>query len=228
MRFGIRIGCLILLASSVGSFSASTPGRRVLGVVIQTEQGKLDSADAKVGSNVYSCDRLETPDSGILRVRVGASQMFLTKTSLAELEDESNAIQGIAMNGTVGFASPAGDSFSLRTPAGIVRAANGLAVTGQVVFTGPQKLLISAIHGDLILDAGGELRTIPEGQSAEVTFDNNMDNSCHEGAYADESQAKTPAIHRPVGFYLVAGGAAAVGAYWGWHESSESPSKPDR
>lgn len=230
MRFAPRIGCLALCLAIAGQLPAlaRARSRRVLGIVVETERGHLDNALAQLGADVYSCDRLETEPNGVLRVSVGASQFFLSATSLAALEDDGNAIQAVSMGGTVGFSSPASANFSVRTPAGIVRAAGDQAASGQVTYLGPQKLLISAIHGDLTLDSGVEPRTIPEGRSAEVTFDSGLDEGCHdESAAADQTQVK-PYAQRKIAFYLIMGAAAAISSYFIWRDIAESASTPSQ
>lgn len=226
MRFVARICCLVVCVGFVCQSPAmARRGRRVLGVVVQTDRGRLDNATAVQGANVYSCDRLETDEGGVLRVKVGPSQLFLSGSSAAALEDEGGAIQALAMGGTVGFSSAGSDGFSVRTPAGVVRATGGQAASGQVTFVNAHQLVISAIHGDLTLDSGGEFRTVPEGKSANVTFDNNIDNGCHDEAAADQTQVK-PLVQHQIGFDLIMGGVVAVPAILLWHESSESDTKP--
>jgi len=222
MRFGFRIGCLSLCLALMSQAPASARvhgGRRVLGVVAQTDRGHLDSALAQMGANVYSCDKLDTEDGGVLRVKVGSSQLFLAGSSLAALEDEGSAVQALAMGGTVGFAS-------MRTPAGVIRATNGQPASGEVTYKGPHELLISAMRGALTLETGSEFRTIPEGKSADVTFEGNVDNGCREAAAADQQTVK-PYVQHKIGFYIVMGAAAAVPPYLLWREFAESDSKPN-
>lgn len=230
MRFVVRVGCLLLSLSLFVEplLMAQGRSRRVLGVVVQADRAHLDNAVAQLGANVYSCDRLETEPNGVLRVAVGASQLFLAASSLAALEDDGNEIQALFLGGTVGFSSPPSAGLALRIPAGIVRAAGGRAASGQVSYAGPQKLVLSAIQGDLTLDSGGELRTVPEGKSAEITFDGGLDDRCQEEAPADQSSVKQPLVHRKIGFFLIMGAAAAVSSYFLWHTSSESDSKPSQ
>jgi len=228
MRFALRAifvalgAALLWQAPAMARVHAS---RRVLGVVAQTDRGRLDGAVAALGANVYSCDRLETDSGGVLRVTVGSNQLFLSGASLAQLEDEGSAVQALAQAGTVGFSISGAGDFSVRTPAGIVRGTSGKAVSGQVTFTGPHEIVISSMLGDLTLDTGGEFRTIPDGKSANVTFETNIENSCHEEAAADQTQARPVAQHK-LGFYLIMGGAAAIPPYFIWQEISESDSKP--
>lgn len=228
MRFGFQAICVALCAGLLWQAPAvarTRASRRVLGVVVQADRAHLDNATAVLGANVYSCDRLSTDEGGVLRVKVGSSQLFLSALSTAALEDEGSAIQALAMGGTVGFSTPGADGFSMRTPAGILRGTSGQEASGQVTFAGPHEILITSIRGDLTLDTGGEFRTIPDGKSANVTFENGIDNSCHEEAAANQSQ--TNPYSRPrIGFYLAMGGGMALASYFIWQETTESDSKP--
>lgn len=223
LRFVILVLCLTPLAYGPAFARRIERGKRVLGVIVQTEQGKLDNAVAQTGADVYSCDRLETDQGGTMRVTVGPSQIFLTATSLSALEDDGGAVQALAMQGTLGFSFSAGDNFSVRTPAGIIRSMSGQAIAGQVTYEGPQKLLISSMRGELTLDTGNGFKTIPEGKSAEVTFDGVVDDSCHDEA-APWTQAK-PLIQPKIGFYLLAAGGLSIPPILLWHHTSESDSK---
>lgn len=227
MRSAVRGICVALCVAMLwqGPVMARThASRRVLGVVAQTDHGKLDSSEAALGANVYSCDRLETEQGGVLRVKVSSNQLYLSgANSLAQLEDEGSAIQALAEAGTVGFSISGSGDFSVRTPAGIIRGISGRAVSGQVTYTGPNQIVISSMQGDLTLDTGGEFRTIPDGKSASVTFDNNIGDSCREEAAEDQTQQR-PVVQHKIGFYLLMGAAVGVPVYFLWHETSESDS----
>jgi hypothetical protein len=231
MRFALRFWlvavCLSLALQSVALANVSRGrGRRVLGVVAQAELGRLDGQTAVVGANIYACDSLETDQNGSFRATINQSQIILGPLSYAQLEDEGgNAVQALAISGTIGFSLANGPDFTVRTPAGIIRSASGGPASGQVTYKGPRELLISAMHGDLTLDNGGELRTIPEGKSADVTFPDGIDNSCHEGAGPYDNQPQTSALRRPIGFYIIGGAAAGVAIYFIARQISESPSK---
>jgi hypothetical protein len=228
MRFGVRFSLGVLLLSGLSVLPAKADSRRALGVVVQTDHGHIDTTNAVTGADIYSCDSLDTDDGGVLRVKVGASQIFLSSSSAAALEDEGSAIQALAASGTIDFAISAAQDLSVRTRAGIIRGTGNQAASGQVAYKGPQELIISAVHGDLLLDDGGELRTIPEGKSADVTFDENLDDSCRNPAAADQTnQGVQRAFNaRKIGFYLLAGTAAAIPAYFIWHSAAVSDSTP--
>ena len=103
----------------------------MLGVVSQTNLAHIDSANAVMGADIYSCDALDTDQGGALRVRVGAGQVYLSSGSAAALEDDGSEIQVVTSSGTVGFSEPASGDIAIRTPAGIVRAVGGAAAPGK-------------------------------------------------------------------------------------------------
>ena len=75
MRSVVRL-CLVLVCSAaLLVWPAFAAHRRVLGVVTETDRGHLDSQNAVVGADIYSCDSLDTNDGVALRVRVSASQV---------------------------------------------------------------------------------------------------------------------------------------------------------
>jgi hypothetical protein len=229
MRSVVR---LVVAALSCGAlFTLSTfaaPGRvaarphgRALGVVSQTNLGHIDQIDARLGTDIYSCENIYTEDNGgAMRVRIGPSQLYLAANSNAELEDDSTGIEVLADSGTVGFSIPAAANLSVRTPAGMVRAEGGSAAAGEVTYKGTNELLITALKGNLTLDNGGELQTIPEGKSADVTFQDSLSQACHEGA------APPQFPHDKISFFILIPAGLAIPSYILWQEQSESPSKP--
>ncbi|HKV06066.1 MAG TPA: hypothetical protein VJO53_13300 [Candidatus Acidoferrales bacterium] len=227
MRFVAGIGVTVLFAASLCVSPAQAAHRKVLGVVAQADHARLDGSTAVVGADVYSCDTLETDEGGTLRVRVGSSQVFLSSLSSAALEDDSGAIQVVMTSGTVGFSEPASDEISIRTPAGIVRAAGGQAATAQVTLTGPKELVVSAIHGDIALDNGGALQSIPEGKSADVTFEENLEPGCHDEGETLNSSRRVYPQHK-IGFDIIGPVVLGGTAYWLWQEETESESKPKK
>src|ERR1700722_15501621 len=104
MRLFVRYSLVLLAFSVVYGSPARADHRRALGVGSQTERGHIDTTNAVTGADIYSCDSLDTDDGGVLRVKVGPNQLFLSASSTAALEDDGNAIQGLATTGTVGFA----------------------------------------------------------------------------------------------------------------------------
>jgi hypothetical protein len=229
MRFRARY-CGVLCAVALVLPSAQAGQhveRKVAGVVSQANLGHIDSADAVAGANVYDCDTLETEQGGQMRLQVRGGQVYVASGSEGQLQETPTAIDVYVERGTVGFSVMAGGMIEVMTPAGIVRAANGQAASGEVTLTSPKEMLISAMHGDLVLDNGGDIRAIPQGQTARVTFDEGNAPACHEEESQDQQQQNQPkALRRPIGFYFLIGGAIAVPAILLWHHATESSFKP--
>jgi len=224
MRSISRLCWVLVSGTALFAGPAFAGHHRVLGVVSQTDRGHLDSQDAQLGANVYSCDLLDTNTGGEMRVRIAQNQLYLSPMSTAQLEDEGGDIQILAESGTIVFSEPSTGNLSVRTPAGVIRAEGGLAVTGQVTYRTPTEIIITAVHGNLTLDNGGELRSIPEGKSADVTFSDPLLVGCHEGAGVDQGHAGPP---RKIGFIWIIPPALAIPSYLLWHEMTESQSKPN-
>jgi hypothetical protein len=225
MRSVVRLGLVLLFYAALFVWPALGTHRRVLGIVTETNRGHLDSQEAKLGANIYSCDSLDTNDGVALRVRVGVSQVYLAADSSASLEDDGMTIQVLAESGTVGFSEPATANLSVRTPAGVIRAAGAYAAVGEIIYKGPNELVITAIRGNLTLDNDGELRTIPEGTSADVTFEDALSQGCRNEGGAEQPQ-HNPNLPRKIKFIYVIPPALAIPSYILWQEMTESGSKP--
>jgi hypothetical protein len=224
MRPAARV-CLVLMICAALFVSPSLAAhRRALGVVSATDRGHLDSKDAKVGADIYSCDSLDTNDGGDLRVRIGANQLYLSAMSSAQLEDDRLTVQVLAESGTVAFSEPSTGNISIRTPAGTIRAEGAYAVAGEVTYKNANELVITAMKGNLTLDTNGQLREIPQGKSADVTFEDALSEGCHDEGGLDENGQFPRA---KIAFYYIIPEALAIPSYLLWQEMTESESKPE-
>lgn len=226
-RFGVALMCsaTLFILPTFGGGHAHTgvhPHGKVLGVVSQTNLGHIDQTDARMGSDIYSCENLSTDDGGTMRVRISGGQIYLATQSNAELEEETNEIEVLADSGTIGFSEPSTGTISIRTPAGLVRAEGGSAAAGEITYKGTNELIITAMHGNLTLDTDGELRTIPEGKSADVTFEDALSQACHEPAALLQA-----ANHPRIDFFILIPAGLAIPSYILWQEMTESGSSPN-
>lgn len=196
--------------------------RKALGSVVETNNAHVDSESALAGANLYDCDVLDTDESGALRAQLSTSQIYLSSLSEDVLdEDSQGTAEVLLIRGSTSFSLPASGPITLLTPAGFLRGNSGQAVAGQVVITGPHELVISATRGDLVLDNGGQLNTVPEGKSARVTFENTPDENCHQPG------AIRPITSHKIAFYIIGGAAGAIPVFFLWHHASESDYKPN-
>jgi hypothetical protein len=188
-----------------------------------------------MGTHVFAGDFLQTDPGGTLRVKVGSNQLYLASASSAVLLEEQNKIQVKLTHGTIGFSSPVAARFEIETPVGTVRASDGKAAFGEVTLVGPQKILVAAYHGSLVVSNAGMERTIAEGDAYNVslaqgpqgsgtgTDDNtdtaNSNGSNQKGGYAIHN-------HQPLIFTAVVAGILAGVGYAVWHFANESDYTP--
>lgn len=137
------------------------------------------------------------------------------------LDGTPDAVRAIAVSGSTSFSAPSSAVFVVDTAAGTLREASGQAYTGVVTIVGPKELIVSAVQGDLVLNGGGSLHTIPAGKSARISFDQPADTSCRK-----QGHVRNTTDRRKIGFYIIGAAAGAGGAYAIWHKSTESPTKP--
>lgn len=228
MRFIVRLFLFACVGLSVCALlaRAGRVHKKVLGTVAQADRAHLGGAAAAAGADVYSCDPLETDDGGLMRVQVGSNQIYLAGSSSAALEAEANEIRALVIRGSMSFSLPASGNLTLETPAGVLRADRDQPASGQVVLTGPREMVISAVHGDLLLDTWGEFRSIPEGRSARIQFGSTLAVACSDSGGAESPQVRSAYSQHKIVFALVTAGVVGVPSYFIWRELTESESKP--
>jgi hypothetical protein len=170
VKFGntVRKTLIGFVISGLAGFPAMAAGGRPLGVVVTADKAHLSGANASIGADVFTGELLETEPNGTLRLKFGATQLYLNPASNVVLGQEANPLRVILNKGTVGFSSNAANQFEVQTPVGIVRSADGQRAFGEVSIVGPDKILVAAYHGSLVVSGAGIERTITEGNAFNV------------------------------------------------------------
>ena len=214
------VACLLDLPA----FAAAAA--RPLGLVIQAREALLDNSNLAVGTTVYPGDTVQTDEGGTLRLKFGATQVYLLSSSAATFSERESIIRATVGRGTVGFSADASSDVELAVAQGILRAANGHAAYGQVSIIGPQDVVITSYRGSLVLDNEGELHTIPAGKSYRVTMDLEPAAQPAPPAHRGDDAGVVPTKRRKLYFELLVLGAVAIGTGVIWYEVTQSPSLP--
>ncbi len=217
MRLVARYAVTALLISSMLYLPANAASQKALGLVIQAQLAHLDSADAAIGTTVYSGDSLDTQDGGNLRLRVGASQLYLLSESAATFAPDADGAHVTVIRGTVGILSMNSSPIELETPLGTVCAAKGSAAYGQVRIAGPEEMIVSAYRGNLVIDREGEERTVEAGKSYDVKLEADP-----EPAAQVVSPTTNHRKRRRLALILIVVGTEGITGYILWQEWSES------
>ena len=220
---GARSCLVAFLIVAVLNFPAAAASAAPLGMVLASQNARLDNAVATNGANVYPGDALSTGSGGSLRLKIGSSQVFLLSASAATLVRQENKIQAKVDRGILGFSMAAPSQLEIATPLGVVRAASGRRVYGLVAVLSPTRMQVSAKEGTLIVAAAnGAEKLIEPGETyeANLTAIAGSPDVGPQGVGSDRINWK-----RVAGLLIVAGGAATVAAII-WHEETESCSVP--
>jgi hypothetical protein len=222
----MRVPCLCLALVLVLAAFAGIPAQagrgRALGSVVQSNNSMINNETAMAGADVYACDVLDTDSYGNMRVQFNGSQILLAPSSEVVLDGRPGAARVIVVSGVTSFSAPSSSVLEIDTPAGVLRESAGQAYSGTVSITGPKQLIVSAVRGDLVLNNGGQLHTVPAGKSARVIFERVADASCHTPGYVRNTYSR-----RKIGFFIIGGAVAGTAGYFTWQEMTESPTKPE-
>jgi hypothetical protein len=196
-------------------------------MIVLANNAYVDKGTAGQGADVFAGDSVRTDPGGTLRLKLGSTQFYILSASDASLSQNGNKVHAKITQGTAGFSSAAAEQFEIETPIATIRAADGQRAFGQVTLTGPQKMLVSAYKGDLVVERNGMARTIKAGEAYNVTY------------VPDPAPAATPTPNPPQGGSgtgngisgqlifdaVVIGGAVLAGALL-YHYESMSDSTP--
>jgi hypothetical protein len=222
----ILVAMLAVSMVNAPCFSASD---KPLGMIVMAQSSLLGNLEAVAGANVYSGDTLSTHPDGLIRMKMGQNQFFLSGNTVATFSPADNGLHARLQTGTAGF-SAIGQQVEIETPVGIVRPSDGQRTFAQVTVTGPNEMVVSAHEGSLVVD--GSDHTITAGQSYKVTLV--ADNS---SPFPQQAQGagtgKNNKIISPyrqskkkLVFDLILLGGAIGGGFFVYHEFSESCSDP--
>ena len=211
---------VVVLAAGLCDLPAIATTDRPLGTVADAEHAHLDGAAVVTGATVYAGDAVETDGQGTVRLRLGTGQLYLSASSSMSLEEHAGLASVTLARGSASFSLPDPTQFELETPAGTLRGSGTNATRGQVSIRNAHEIVVTAAHGDLILDNDGELFTIAEGKSYRVVVDE--DSSDDQGPQSVQGHRK----RRRLLFFLIAGGALALTSFALWHHYSESQTTP--
>lgn len=229
MRALSRSCVIAILIAGLLNVPAFAANEAPLGLVTQAQNAQIGNTKVEIGTTIFPGDVLATEVGGTLRLKFGASQLYLLSASSASLAQTAttNMVHALVSRGTVGFSSNGNDQIELEIPEGVLRAAKGEPAYGQVTIIGPQEVVISAYKGALVLEYDGEFRSIPAGKSYRVTMDLEPAATQAPAGVGGSTPGTKRALNTPTLIWaLVAVGSAAAVGYVTWDILSESSSTP--
>ena len=220
---GVRSVLIGLVVSGMLNLPVMAASAKPVGMVVIAEHAKVGDANAEIGADLFPGDAVSTDATGTMRMKVGASQVYLLGSTALTLAPAENRVQANVSRGTLGFSTTAPGQLEIGTPLGIIRGADGQRVFAQVAVLSPTKMQISAYEGSLLVIArNGDQKKIGEGETYEATAA-----PAEPGGGQNQQGVGGDGINwKHVAF--VAGAAAVLGgtALALWLEQTESCSNP--
>jgi hypothetical protein len=222
--FGYRyLAALVSTALAMAPAMAASSYQRALGTVAEADRARLGSGCAVNGATVYVGDVVATDNQGVLRLRLGTGQLSLSAASSASLEEHAGLATVTLAKGSASFSLPDPTQFELETPAGTLRGSGTRATRGQVAIHNAHEIVVTASHGDLVLDNDGDFYTILEGKSFLIVIEEASNSG---GASGDAPKSTQHRKHKLL-FFSIAGGALFAATVELWHIGAESQYQPD-
>jgi hypothetical protein len=152
-----------------------------LGSVLQAERARTGVDTKSIGATIYDGDRLETQEDGILRVRLSKSQMYLQRSTTAEVHGLANGYLASLFRGTVIASSPEGQTFELLVNGARIHPVGTQETVARVTWVNSHELLLTSKLGAIQLLYEGDIKTIEAGNSVRMEMSEVPGPSGHNG-----------------------------------------------
>jgi hypothetical protein len=167
------------LAINAGSTHAAPTSP--LGVVVVGQKALLGGVYVADGTSLFDGDTVSTQGKGSLRIRLGASQLFLGENSTMLLLRSERGVTAKLLGGTARFSGAPGAPIELVVLDVRIRGKQDSAA-GQVTMISKDEFQVGATSGSLTVDVDGDVRTVDENTAYDATLSPAADNGLPVGA----------------------------------------------
>jgi len=184
VRKVVQTTALILfsaLALAINAGSALAAPTAPLAVVMAGQKALLGGVYVADGTSLFDGDTVSTQGKGSLRIRLGASQLFLGENSTLTLLRSERGVTAKLLGGTARFSGAAGMPIELLVLDVRIRGKQDSAA-GQVTMISKDEFQVGATSGALTVDVDGDVRTVDENTAFDATLSPAPDNGMPVGA----------------------------------------------
>ena len=172
---------LLTLALAINAGSAFAAPTAPLGVVVAGQKALLGAVYVADGTSLFDGDTVSTQGKGSLRIRLGASQLFLGENSTLTLLRSERGVTAKLLGGTARFAGAIGAPIELLVLDARIRGKQDGAA-GQVTMISQDEFQVGATSGALTVDVNGDVRTVDENTAYDATLSPAPDSGLPPGA----------------------------------------------
>jgi hypothetical protein len=206
--FAVALSCLL---SGIALPGQTAPA----GVVLQSANARLNTADAAIGTTIFDGDRMETQEKGALSLRSGQIQLTLSESSTLWMNHENSSLTPTLQRGTVTFRAENGTGVEIKADDVVVRPHSPVLTVGEVTLQDCD-VLVTARTQDLEVTAGKETKILEEGKTYRVVRKGACGAALNHPALAG-GQSR---------FFLIPAAVAGAIGIWIIHKGFESPDRP--
>lgn len=184
MRKVVQTTALILfsvLALAINAGPVGAAPARPLGVVVVGQKALLGNVYIADGTSLFDGDTVSTQGKGSLRIRLGASQLFLGENSTLTLLRSERGVTAKLLGGTARFSGAVGAPIELLVLDARIRGKQDSAA-GQVTIISQDEFQVGATSGALTVDVDGDVRTVDENTAYDATLSAVPDSGLPPGA----------------------------------------------
>jgi hypothetical protein len=222
----IRNSVAILLSLSLLMTPLWAAPSSSFGTVVFADRAHVGTAQASVGTTVFSGDRLSTEQSGSVQVRAAAARFLLSSGSGATLlQDDTNPAATLSY-GSATFSTANSTAFALHVASAVIRPSTDRPTIGNVSILSAKELIVKCTRGSLSIAVEDDVREIPEGAAYRVVLDPNASDPQGPRGAGTKGYGGPPIKAAKSKFIWYAIGVTALVTVWALHEALESSDKP--
>src|SRR5215469_4190232 len=109
-----------LFCSGLAASAAKAAGTQPIGVIVASQNGRLDGTNAVQGTNFYGGEEFVTYEAGGMQLRVHDCRIDLGATTDARFLPDSHPDHLLVIQGSARYTCPKGAALWVETPAGVV------------------------------------------------------------------------------------------------------------
>jgi hypothetical protein len=210
-----------LLATPVWAAPSSS-----LGTVVYADRAHVGTAQASVGTTIFSGDRLSTEQTGTVQVRAGAARLLLSSASSATFSQDDASPTATLTIGSATFSTANSKAFALHVASAVIRPNTNQPTIGQVTVLNSKELIVKSTRGSLSIAVEDDVREIPEGAAYRIVLDPNAANPQGPRGAGAKGIGGPPIKAARSKFIWYAIAITAVVTYFALDEVFESPDRP--
>jgi hypothetical protein len=222
LREILRVGLPALVSLTLIAPGWGAPAA-TFATVVSAERAHVGTADASVGTTVFSGDQLDTEQLGRMQVRAGAARFLITGQSRVTWGAEEGMPAATLRAGTATFSTANAKAFALHMATAVIRPQSDAPTIGIVTVLNPKELVVRCSRGALTISVEDDTRVIEEGAAYHVVLDAEPGRAGEAAQPRGQNLPKRSGRNRFI-WYVI--GFTAVATYFAVSEVLESPDRP--